>query len=148
MDGVGQPPDCGPGTIDGGDDVFLLVGLPNAANNCQAPFLCNPVVGPASPAVNRPKPLSFWDKAGLVIACIAGMDPEFAAPIGGSPQPADSTDSTNTTEGQGPPFGPNKSGGSVPYGPSPEVPNGAAGGAAYGGGVAQCITNVFTAWPK
>jgi RHS repeat-associated protein len=100
------------------------------------------------PPKSGPKPLSFWDKTGLVIACIAGMNPEFAAPMGTSPQPYDSTDSTNTTEGQGPPYLPNKTGRSVPYGPSNEIPNGAAGGAAYGGGVAQCITNVFTAWPK
>jgi len=91
-----------------------------------------------------PQPLKRWEKAGMVLACIAGMDPEFAAPISpGPPQPSDSTDSTNTTEGQGPPLGPNKGGGLVPYGGSPEVPNGAAGGAAYGAGVGQCITNVF-----
>lgn len=96
-----------------------------------------------------PQPLKWWEKAGMVLACIAGMDPEFAAPISpGPPQPSDSTDSTNTTEGQGPPLGPNKGGGFVPYGSSPEVPSGAAGGAAYGAGVGQCITNVFTAWPK
>ena len=65
-----------------------------------------------------------------------------------TPQPADSLDSTNTTEGQGPPSGLNKTGGSVPYGQSPEVPNGVAGSAAYGAGAIQCIMNVFTAWPK
>ena len=101
------------------------------------------------PKTVGPQPLKWWEKAGMVLACIAGMDPEFAAPINpGSPQPSDSTDSTNTTEGQGPPLGPNKGGGFVPYGGSPEVPSGAAGGAAYGAGVGQCITNVFTAWPK
>jgi RHS repeat-associated protein len=101
------------------------------------------------PKMVGPQPLKWWEKAGMVLACIAGMDPEFAAPISpGPPQPSDSTDSTNTTEGQGPPLGPNKGGGLVPYGGSPEVPSGAAGGAAYGAGVGQCITNVFTAWPK
>ena len=100
------------------------------------------------PKMAGPQPLKWWEKTGLVLACIAGMDPEFAAPIGPGSQPSDSTDSTNTTEGQGPPLGPNKGGRSVPYGGSPEVPSGAAGGAAYGAGVGQCITNVFTAWPK
>ncbi|HEY1657340.1 MAG TPA: hypothetical protein VGG14_03270 [Candidatus Sulfotelmatobacter sp.] len=112
----------------------------NAANNA---------IVSQQPKMVGPQPLKWWEKAGMVLACIAGMDPEFAAPIGlGSPQPIDSTDSTNTTEGQGPPLGPNKGGGLVPYGGSPEVPSGAAGGAAYGAGVGQCITNVFTAWPK
>ena len=118
-----------------------------AANNCQAPFLCNPI--PAKRKKAGPMPLKWWEKAGMVLSCIAGMDPEFATPIGAADShPSDSTDSTNTTEGQGPPLGPNKGGRMVPYGGSPEVPNGAAGGAAYGAGVGQCITNVFTTWPK
>lgn len=77
------------------------------------------------PKMVGPEPLKWWEKTGLVLACIAGMDPEFAAPISPGSQPSDSTDSTNTTEGQGPPLGPNKGGRSVPYGGSPEVPSGA-----------------------
>jgi len=142
---------CTPGVPCAGVDGHWVNASTIAANNCQPPFVRTPVrnittVSAVQP--NRPKPLSFLDKAALVIACIAGMDPDFAKPMGETPQPADCTDSTNTTEGQGPPIGPNKSGGSAPYGGSPEIPRGAAGGAAYGAGVGQCITNVFTAWPK
>jgi RHS repeat-associated protein len=128
-------------------DVGQGGGANSAANNCQAPFLCNPV--PPKPKKVGPAPLKWWEKTGMVLACIAGMDPEFATPMGAADsQPSDSTDSTNTTEGQGPPLGPNKGGRMVPYGGSPEVPSGAAGGAAYGAGVGQCIANVFTTWPK
>src|SRR5207244_3547592 len=90
-----------------------------AANNCQPPFICKaPIPAPTvqRPPNNGPKPLSFWEKAGYVLACFYGLDPEYAKPLGESPQPADSTDSTNTTEGQGTPLGPNKGGRSVPYG--------------------------------
>jgi hypothetical protein len=120
------------------------------AFNCMpgTPGCSNGRSGRAAKAVGKPKPLSTWDKVGLVVACIAGMDPDYAKPRGEVPQLSDSTDSTNTTEGQGPPYGLNKRGRSVPYGGSPEVPEGAAGAAAYGAGVGQCINNVFTAWPK
>jgi len=135
---------CREGVCDYYRDPFSFI---NFANNCQAPFLCNPV--PAKPKKAGPTPLKWWEKAGMVISCVAGMDPEFATPMGATEsQPSDSTDSTNTTEGQGPPSGPNKGGRTVPYGGSPEVPSTVAGGAAYGSGVGQCITNVFTTWPK
>jgi len=98
--------------------------------------------------LGKPKPLSAWDKAGLVLACLAGMDAENAAPLQlESAGPVDSTDSTNTTEGQGSPTGPNNAGKTVPYGGSREVPEGALNGVAMTASVGQCITNVFTAWP-
>jgi hypothetical protein len=94
------------------------------------------------------KPLSAWDKFVMVMGCLAGMDPDYAKPMGGDAQPTDSKESTSTTEGQGTPIGPNQSGRPVPYGGSPEGPRGAAGGAAYGAAAFQCIANVFNAWPK
>jgi len=94
------------------------------------------------------KPLSTWSKFGLVMACIAGMNPDYAKPIGQSPSASGSTDSTSSTEGQGSPSGPNGRGASVPYGESPNVPRQVAGGTSYAASVSECIMNVFTAWPK
>ncbi|MBZ5612178.1 MAG: RHS repeat-associated core domain-containing protein [Acidobacteriia bacterium] len=92
--------------------------------------------------------LSFWDKVGLDVSCLFALDPDYATPLGIGPGPSDSRDSTSTTDGQGPPYGPNGSGRSVPYGGSPAIPRGTANGAAVGVGIVQCITNVYTAWPR
>lgn len=109
---------------------------------------------PTVPASKPPtaKPLSFWNKVALIASCFAGLDPDDAKPIGDTPQPSDSTDSTSTTEGQPPPMGPNNRNRSVPYvGPEVPVENAgaaAAGGAALAASVSQCISNVLNSWPK
>jgi len=100
----------------------------------------------------KPKPLSGWDKFGMTMGCLAGGDPEYAKPItleSDNSRNPDSTDDPSGTHGQDPPSGLNKRGRPVQYGGgSPEGPNGVADGAALASSITQCITNVFTAWPK
>lgn len=93
----------------------------------------------------------IFDKLIMSTSCLFGQQPEYMTPSGENPPYGnpDSTDDPSGTQGQGPPSGPNKNGKkNVPYGPSPEGPNGVADGVAAGASTLQCLSNVWTTWPK
>jgi hypothetical protein len=105
--------------------------------------------GASKGAGNEVQPLSKGEEAMLVVACLAGMNSEYAKPVDlNPPDPSDITESTDNTNGQSSPNIPNKKGDFVPSGGSPEVPRGVADGVAQGAGIAQCVYNVFNAWPE
>lgn len=88
----------------------------------------------------------------MTISCVFGMDPDYAKPISPAAEnsPQDSTDSP-----EGRPSGQRdvhpsdqRRGGLNPEGSRSQAPDGAAGGAAQGAQTAECIHNVYNAWPK
>jgi RHS repeat-associated protein len=87
---------------------------------------------------------NWFMKWGGVVGCLGGLDADNMKPFGDkSDGPKDSSDSTDTTTGQGTIYGPKKGGGTMPYNPNGN-PEGAQGAASAPGlitnGIA-CIQN-------
>lgn len=95
-------------------------------------------------------PLATWEKWALTIACLAGLDPNYATPLtptGRSPQ--DSADTTEETGGQRNVYGPTPKGGVTPYNPSggqSQVPDNTLNATQAAVSTGQCIANVWQSW--
>src|SRR6185437_10758274 len=157
-----QNPHCDPwGWMWGGEELLVPLGggggggggVAWGADGFQAPAKSNPPNQVKPPGASGggfgAKPLSTWGKVALVVACLSGLPPEDAKPIGVEQPPGDSKDNPpGTPSGQGTPVGPARTGKPVPFGGPRDVPERTAGGTAVAAGAFQCIVNVFTAWPK